>query len=161
MECKVEPTEQHRWLHKLVGDWTYEHECAMGPDQPRQKFKGSEAGRSLGGVWVVLEGRGEMPGGGVADTLMTLGFDPKTGRFVGTWVGSPMAFMWLYDGELNAAKKTLSLHSDGPDFTKEGKMAKYKDVIEFVSDDHRTLTAHVRGEDGKWSEFMTAHYYRK
>lgn len=161
MECKVEPTEHHRWLHKLVGDWTYEHECAMGPDQPLQKFKGSESVRSLGGVWVVLEGRGEMPGGGVADTMMTLGYDPKKGRYVGTWVGSPMAFLWVYDGELDAAKKKLSLHSDGPDFNKEGKMAKYKDVIEFISDDHRTLTAHVLGEDGKWSEFMTAHYHRK
>jgi hypothetical protein len=133
----------------------------MGPDKPREKFKGSESVRSLGGIWVVAEGTGELPGAGVAASMMTLGYDPKKGRFVGTWVGSPMAFMWVYDGELDAAKKVLSLYSDGPDFVNEGKMGKYKDVIEFKSDDHRTLTAHALGEDGKWHEFMTADYRRK
>jgi hypothetical protein len=161
MECKVEPREQHHWLHKLIGDWTCESECSMGPDKPREKFKGSETVRSLGGIWVVAEGTGEMPGGDVAATMMTLGYDLKKERFVGTWIGSPMAFMWVYDGELDAAKKKLSLHADGPDFVNEGKMAKYKDVIEFISDDHRTLTAHVLAEDGKWHEFMTAHYQRR
>jgi hypothetical protein len=43
----------------------------------------------------------------------------------------------------------------------EGKIAKYKDVIEFKSDDHRVLTSHVLGDDGKWHGFMTAHYQRR
>jgi len=43
----------------------------------------------------------------------------------------------------------------------EGKIAKYQDVIDFVSDDHRMLTSHVLGEDGKWHPFMTAHYRRR
>ena len=40
-------------------------------------------------------------------------------------------------------------------------MAKYQDVITFLSDDHRTLTARTLGEDGEWRPFMTAHYRRK
>lgn len=39
-------------------------------------------------------------------------------------------------------------------------MGKYRDVIELVSDDHRTLTSHVLGDDGTWRKFMTAHYRR-
>jgi len=40
-------------------------------------------------------------------------------------------------------------------------MARYKDVIEFKSDDHRVLTSHMLGEDEEWHGFMTAHYRRK
>ena len=40
-------------------------------------------------------------------------------------------------------------------------MAKYQDVIEFKSDDHRVLTSRTLGDDGQWREFMTAHYRRK
>lgn len=43
----------------------------------------------------------------------------------------------------------------------EGKTAKYRDVIEFKSDDHRVLTSHMQGDNGQWQKFMTAHYRRK
>jgi hypothetical protein len=38
---------------------------------------------------------------------------------------------------------------------------RYQDVIELKSDDHRTLTSHMQGEDGTWQPFMTAHYRRR
>jgi len=158
---KTEPQEEHKWLHKLVGDWTYESECVMGPDQPPSKFQGTERVRSLGDLWTLGEGQGEMPDGGVATMLMTLGYDPQRKRFVGTWIGSMMSHLWVYDGELDANKKVLSLHAEGPSMAGEGKMAKYKDVIEIKDDDHRTLSSHLLGDDGKWNQFMTAHYRRK
>jgi hypothetical protein len=40
-------------------------------------------------------------------------------------------------------------------------MAKYQDIMEFVSDDHRTLSSQMQNDDGTWNKFMTAHYYRK
>jgi hypothetical protein len=39
-------------------------------------------------------------------------------------------------------------------------MAKYKDVIEFKSDDHRVLTSHMLGDDGEWHGLMVANYRR-
>ena len=41
-----------------------------------------------------------------------------------------------------------------------GKLAQYKDVIEFTSADHRVLTSHVLGEDGVWHGIMRANYRR-
>lgn len=158
---KVEPVKQHRWLQKLVGDWTTESECSGAPGEPPQKMVGTESVRAIGPVWVVAEGKGEMPGGGPATMIMTIGYDTVKKRFVGTWIGSMMTHLWIYDGELDAAEKVLTLSSDGPDFTTEGKTAKYRDVIEFISDDHRTLTSHCLGADGKWQQFMLAHYRRK
>jgi hypothetical protein len=102
-----------------------------------------------------------MPGIGAATTMMTLGYDPQKKRYVGTWIGSMMTHLWVYDGELDTAERVLTLDSEGPAMTGEGKMAKYKDVIEFKSNDHRVLTSHVLGDDGKWHGFMTANYRRK
>jgi hypothetical protein len=158
---KTEPQKEHQWLQRLVGEWTYEVE-AKEPGKPREKLEGSESVRSLGGIWVLCEGRGEMPGGGMATTLMTLGYDPQKQRYVGTWIGSMMTYLWLYeDGSLDAAQNVLTLSAEGPSFACDGKMAKYKDAIKFKSDDHRVLTSHVLGDDGKWQEFMTANYRRK
>ena len=118
--------------------------------------------RSLHGIWFIAEGRGETPGGSAATTVMTLGYDPQKKRFVGTWIGSMMTHLWVYDGELDATGKILSLYSEGPDMMGGGgKMVKYKDVIELKSDDHRLLSGHVLGEDGQWNQFMTTHYRRK
>ena len=61
---KVERTKEHEWLAKLVGDWTFETEAVMGPGQPPVKGTGTERVRSLGGLWIVGEGSGEMPGDG-------------------------------------------------------------------------------------------------
>jgi hypothetical protein len=155
-----EPQQEHRWLDRLVGEWTSESECSMGPDQPAMKTQGFEVVRSLGGLWIVAEGEGEMPGGGVAKSIMTIGYDPQSKRYVGTFIASMMSHLWIYNGSLDAAEKVLTLDADGPDFTGQ-KMAKYKDSIEFVDDDHRIMTSRVLGEDGTWNQFMTAHYRRK
>lgn len=158
---KIEPQKEHHWLQKLVGDWTYEGEAIMGPDKPPEKFSGSESVRSLGDVWILCEAQGRQPDGDMASTVMTLGFDPQKNRYVGTFIGSPMTNLWVYEGQLDAAAKVLTLDTEGPSFAGAGKMAKYKDVIEIKSVDHRTLTSNVLGDDGQWHAFMTAHYRRK
>ena len=157
----AEPQEEHKWLHKLVGEWDMEAESAMAPGEPPMKTTGTESVRSLGGLWIVAEGEGEMPGGGIGTSVMTLGYDPQKERYVGTWVGSMMTHLWVYDGSLDAGKKVLTLNSEGPGMSGDGALAKYRDVIELKSDDHRVLTSHVQGEDGSWQSFMTAHYRRR
>jgi len=155
------PRPEHQWLQKLIGEWTYESEAEMEPGQPPTKFGGSESVRSLGGLWTVAEGQGEMPGGGSMTAIMTLGYDAQSKRYVGTWIGSVMSNLWVYDGALDPGGKVLTLNADGPDMTVEGKIAKYQDVIEFKDDNHRVLTSRVQADDGTWNQFMTADYRRK
>jgi hypothetical protein len=158
----AEPQTEHRWLEALVGEWTFETEpCAVPEQDQPAKFAGSESVRSLGGLWIVGQGAGEMPGGGAANTMITLGFDPDRKRFVGTWVGSMMTNMWVYEGELDPSGKVLTLSTTGPAFDGSGATSKYQDVITVKDADHRTLTSRVQGEDGKWTDFMTAHYRRR
>ena len=103
----------------------------------------------------------EMPDGqGSMQTLMTLGFDPQRNRYVGTWIGSMMTHLWVYDGEMDADRRMLTLSAEGPSFAGDGKMNQYRDVIEIKGEGHRTLSSYRLGEDGNWAQFMTATYRR-
>lgn len=163
-----ESLKEHAWLQQLVGEWTYESE-SVAPAEPASeqcgggtevKCTGRETVRGLGPLWIVAEGRGEMPGGGQMQTVMTLGYDPKRSRFVGTWICSMMTHMWLYEGWLDEEERVLTLESEGPDMSGKGTTVKYRDVIEVGSGDHRTLSSFGPGEDGGWRRLMTAHYSR-
>ena len=52
--------------------------------------------------------------------IMTLGYDPQKKRFVGTWIGSMMTYLWVYDGELDASGKVLTLNAEGPNMQVAG-----------------------------------------
>ena len=45
MEMKAEPTREHKWLQKFVGEWRYETEAAMEPGKPPQKMTGNPCER--------------------------------------------------------------------------------------------------------------------
>lgn len=156
----TDPQKEHQWLRKFLGDWTIEMDCGDNNGQPSTST-GSESVRMMGDLWIVFEGQCVMPDGKPGTTMMTLGFDPAKKRFVGTWQGSMMANLWVYEGELDAAGTTLTLNTEGPNMAAPGTTAKYKDVLEFKTDSHRVLRSHMQGEDGKWQQFMTAHFRRK
>jgi Protein of unknown function (DUF1579) len=156
----IKPQAEHQWLNQFLGEWSSETEYRMGADQSLSKSKGSEVVRSLGGIWIVAEGAGEMPDGEMGKTVVTLGYDPKSDRYVGTFVGGMMTHLWIYNGSLDAAGKVLTLDTEGPNFA-ENAMTKYQDIIEFVSPDHRMMTSKILEENGNWLEFMTAHYLRQ
>jgi len=157
---KAEPQKEHLWLQRLVGEWEMTGDgCGGGGDA----VMGTERVRSLEGVWVVGEGSMRMPDGSPASSLLTLGFDPARGRFVGTWIGSMMSHLWVYDGVLDEAGTTLTLDTEGPRFSPDGKaggMARYQDVISIDSAGDRLLTSRMLGEDGVWHDFMSARYRR-
>lgn len=154
------PQKEHEWLQKLCGEWSSEATCAMGPDQPEQVMKGSESIKPLGKLWILCEGKGEMPGGGDAHMRLTLGYDPVKKKFVGSWVGSMMTNMWVYEGELDPSGKVLTLNTEGPSMCGGGDMVEYRETIEVKSNDHRVFSSSMKGPDGKWATFMTCHYRR-
>jgi hypothetical protein len=147
---------EHEWLQQLAGEWRFEAEMTT-PDGPPAKQQGTESVRSLDGTWVICEMRGTSSPG---DSIMTLGFDPIKGRFVGTFVSSMMTHLWIYNGSLDASGRILTLDSEGPSFDDPAKLAPYQDVIEIKSADERVLSSRTRGADGKWTSFMSAIYRR-
>lgn len=157
----AEPQLEHQWLQRLVGEWTYETGTPTdAPAEGCSTWKGTESVRSLGGIWVVAEGQSTSVDGSAASNVMSLGFDPVTKRYVGTWIGSMATNLWVYDGELSADGNSLILASEGPDMFVEGATGLYRDIIEFIDDDHRLLRGTVRKEDGTWYEFCVTRYQR-
>jgi hypothetical protein len=150
----VELTKEHQWLEQMVGEWSCEMEAAMSPGGPASTHESRERVRSLGGAWVLCEG--EMGDGG---TLMTLGYDPQKGRFVGSFVGSMMTNQWIYEGELDESGTRLVLTTQGPS-VEDGGITDYRDTMEIRGPDHRILTSSYRLRNGEWTLFMTAHYRR-
>lgn len=146
------PTDEHRWLQRLVGRWISESEPVAGHED-HAVLRGEETFQALGEHWVQSDG--DIGWGRVQ---MTLSFDPTTGRFIGSYIGANMPHLWVYDGVREGNR--LVLATTGPSFLEDGKMAPYRDELEIVSDDERVLRAWIQAPDGSWSQFMQTRFRR-
>lgn len=137
----------------MVGEWT----LASEGETPWV-----ETCRPLGDIWIVIESRGRMPDGSAGQTLLTLGFDPKRQRFVGTWIGSMMTHMWVYDGTLDETGTELTLDCQGPDFFNPDnpEMIAFRDIVTLKDRHTRLLRSESQQPDGSWKKFMSMEYRR-
>jgi hypothetical protein len=145
---KTEPSKEREWLKQFEGEWHGD----VGEVVWRT--------RTLGDLWTVFDIKGTM--GGIPMTaMMTLGYDAQKKKYVGTWADSVFPHLWILEGTVDASGKILPLETEGPNPAGGGKMTKMKDTIELKSKDHFVLTSSMRGDDGKWNDFMTVNYRRK
>lgn len=154
----AEATEEHRWLQKLAGSWSFEGQCQTPEGTTKQK--GTQIIRPFGDYWVLAEGVTETDGGPMK-SIITLGFDPEKKKFVGSFIATMMTHFWIYEGELDAAKNVLPLRSQGPRFDGKPGYAWYEDTIKVVSPNEYLFSGRVQGDDGKWTEFIETTYTRK
>lgn len=158
MEAQAEQDRRERhWLRRLAGDWNVEAPSQDGAGT----IKGRESARLLGDQWVLLEGHSQMPDGSIHASVMTLGFDPARDRVVGSWIGSMMSHLWVYEGGLDAAGTALTLATRGPAMDGGGATADYEDIIAFEGEDTRILTSRQRQPDGTWRELFRVRYMRE
>ncbi|TVQ64154.1 MAG: DUF1579 domain-containing protein [Phycisphaerales bacterium] len=154
MPMMTEPTPEHAWLQRLVGDWTYEGGCGASENSPEMRFHGTESVRAVGKLWITSEGRGKAPDGQPATMCFTLGFDPDQGRFVGSFFGSMSGHFWTYRGSLDKQERKLTLETKGPDMRDFKRIADYREVVELHEDGSRSFTSFLIDESGKAHELM-------
>ncbi|MBL8851132.1 MAG: DUF1579 domain-containing protein [Planctomycetaceae bacterium] len=147
------PEKEHEWLQQLVGEWETHGKMDAAPGQEAFECHGSETTRSIGGLWVVAEGEAASMGMSV-ESVLTLGYDPAKKKFVGTWIDSMFNHLWHYEGTLDESGTVLTLLTEGPNFTKPGEMAPYKETLEFKDKDHKVFSSYTQ-VDGEWVKFMT------
>lgn len=160
-----QPQAEHAWLEQLVGEWRMEGECQGEPGQEPMKNTGRMVCRMLGGLWLIGEGEGEMPGSDqICRSIMTLGYNPKQQRYVGTFVASMMTHLWPYSGVVDASGKKLPLDSEGPKLGDSGfdgsGMTNYRDTIEIVDQNHWIFSGEMQADDGSWVPLMRSDNYR-
>ncbi len=154
MEAKAQ--KEHEWLRQMLGEWVVETVAEDG----KHIATGQESVRSLGDLWVVAEGEGKMGDGPTGYWQMTVGYDIDEECFVGSWYGSMMANMFVYNGHLDPDGKVLTLDTLGPDMKGEGRETRYQDVIEIEGPDSRTMTGRMLTDAG-WTEIMKTSFRRK
>ncbi|QDS88561.1 hypothetical protein EC9_27520 [Rosistilla ulvae] len=154
----AKPQQEHLWLDRLVGNWAFEHHCEM-PDGTKSATEGKMVCRSLSGMWLICESSGISDDGQPWSSIMTLGFDVKQNRYVGSFIGSMMSNLWLYQGDLDDAGKRLPLQSIGPTFAGTGT-CKYRDTIEIIDADNWLFTSELQNEAGEWVKFMDGPHRR-
>jgi hypothetical protein len=159
----TEPHAEHAFLKKFLGRWRMiAGDCAAGPDGGDAAAADNEwieTVRPLGELFILAEARGTMPDDGrPAESAMVLGYDPRKGRYVGSWSGSMMDVFWVYEG--TAEGEVLTLESMGPDFNAPDTLIPYRDIYSFEGADRRTLTSRMKTADGEWVQVMTATYER-
>jgi Protein of unknown function (DUF1579) len=160
---EMQPTSalpQHQWLQKLVGTWSVEGEYMMGPDAPIGTSTGTETNSMFGDLWVLGEGDSTMSDGSSMSTKNGIGFDVSFKEYRSFWVVTASSHLWKGTGTLSEDGKTMTLICEGPDMVVDGKTALYKDVIELIDADHRTLTSYSEDGSGGWTWFMKTRYTR-
>ena len=146
-----EPTKEHQWLSQLAGEWVSECE-ALVPGQESIKAKATENARIIGGFWLVGESDGEMMGTPVK-TILTLGYDPRRGKFVGSWIGS----CTTRTTPTRARSTKRAKHSRSKlaaDPMNPAEIANFREVLEVQDPTHKIFTSYIE-VDGKWQKIVT------
>ncbi len=153
------PVAEHEWLKKLLGEWRTEAVMTM-PDGSTMTSRGSERVVSLGGLWAFTEGDGEVPGGQQMQYKTGLGYDVSFKEYRGFWIADQSSHLWKYVGTLSEDGRTMTLDCEGPHMEKDGETANYRDVIELIDENTRTMTSYAQDDQGEWSAFMKVTYTR-
>lgn len=159
MEMATKPLAEHEWLGNLIGTWKTSCEMMMGEGE-KMHSSGTEVVTSLGGLWAFGEGVATMPDGSEMQYKSALGFDVSFKEYRGCWFASASSHLWKQTGTLSADGKRMTLDCVGPDMMRDGETANYRDVIDLIDENTRTMTSFAEGEDGSWTEFMKVTFTR-
>lgn len=151
------PVQQHQWLKKFVGDWTTDIEL-IAPGSEPIKESCTETVRAVGEFWIITDTRSKFMGEQYT-AVLTLGYDPKKEKYIGTYVDSMTSQLWTYEGKLDESGNKLILNTEAT--MPDGASVKFRETHEIKSNDHRVFTSELIGPDGDFMEVLTVNAHRK
>lgn len=157
-----QPTAEHRHLTGEVGTWDATITSFMnGPGQPPSVSKGVETNRMMGEFWLISAFEGDF-GGMPFQGHSQIGFDPKAGRYVMSWVDTMNPKLSTQTGTYDPDAKTFIFEGKAFDPMLD-KEVDQKTVSVTTDEDHKVFTLFMKapeyGDD--WVEFMKIEYTRR
>ncbi len=149
----------HQALKHEVGTWDAEQKLFMDADSPPVVSKGVETNEMLGEFWVVGKFESEMSGQPFHGRSQ-VGYDPKTKKFVGTWIDSTTPVLNRLEGTMEG--NTLTMYSTGID-PATGKEITMKMVSTYPDASHKTFVAYepIPGQKDQWRKTMEVKYTKR
>ncbi len=152
------PSDEYKIVMMDVGDWAITGKMLM--PEGFQEFKGEEKIVAVGKFWTVSHYNPDMFGGLKGST--TIGFDPKTKKFIGTWVDSFQPTVTHMKGTYDKKTKTMTHVTTG--IGMDGKPMQGKIVIQYKNKDSHKFTMFHKdptGQTDKMVKTMEMTYTRK
>jgi Protein of unknown function (DUF1579) len=147
------PGPEHARLKKAEGTWDATVKFGDQESKGIMTYK-----MDLGGLWMTSDFKGEFAGqkfeGKGLDT-----YDAGKKKYINVWVDSMSTSPMIMEGAYDKDNKVLTLTGEGPGM--DGKMVKYKGVLENKDNDTMVYTMSNPGKDGKDQVMMTITYKRK
>ncbi len=150
--------EQHAYLAKLAGSWTYTSKMWMDPSQPPMTSGGaSEKTMLMDGRYLQEETTGEFNGMPFLGRGIT-GFDNTKGELVGTWIDNMGTGILNTSGKPDASGHTLWGEFNDP---ASGQVLKLRMVTRVVDADHHVFEYYVTMPGAGELKQMELSYARK
>ena len=152
------PSAEHKIVMKDVGDWTIKGKMLM--PEGFQEFEAEEKVVAVGGFWTVSHYTSDIFGGLKGST--TLGYDPATGKFVGTWVDSFQPSATHMTGTYDEKTSTMTYDTVGVGM--DGKPMPGKIIVQYTDENSHTFTMMHKdptGQTDKMVQTMEMTYTRK
>lgn len=153
------PTAHHAAMARAAGTWDAVLKMYMEPGKPPVVTKGVEVNKVvLGGLWLQSEFSSEMMGAPFEGRGL-FGYDPATGKHVGTWVDSMSTAQGISTGTCKDGCREVTSFMEAPGM--DGKPTTYKEITVEKDADHRTMTMFVKGANGQFTVNLEIEYTRR
>lgn len=152
------PSEEHKIVMKDVGEWAITGKMMM--PQGMIDFKGEETVTAIGKFWTVTHYKSNIFGGMTGSA--TLGYDPATKKYIGTWVDSFQPAATQMSGSFDEKTQTMTFDTKG--IGMDGKPMAGKIIVQYKDKNSHSFTMMHQDPTGQTDEMvktMEMNYTRK
>jgi hypothetical protein len=135
------PGKPHELLARDAGTWDCDVKMFLGgPGAPASEFKGVEINKLVsGGLYLQSSFEFSMGDRGKFEGHSLMGYNPRTKRYVGTWVDNFTSVPSEINGEYDEKSKTLTITSTVVDT--QGNEMKSKNTTKWLDDSKKEFAA--------------------
>lgn len=156
------PAKEHGTLAPLVGTFTSTVKMWMGPGEPHVSTGTMVNTMELGGLFLAHDYKGD-PNPGPFPAFQGkgfFGFNKHKKQYEGYWIDNAASWMSLESGQVDAAGKVWTMHSEMDD-PMTGKRTKKRSVITIIDKDHHSMEMFFTPVGGTETRCMEIQYKRK